>query len=108
MNEDIRITALVRDAYDKSAEQYESAGQMIFHPLGKMVADALDLKPGERVLDIGCGRGACLFPIAHQVGPEGFVLGIDQAQGMVDACAADVQERGVAGWARTELGNAQD
>jgi ubiquinone/menaquinone biosynthesis C-methylase UbiE len=108
VTDDRRITNLVRDAYDKSAEQYDTEGQMIFHPLGKMVADLLDLRPGERVLDIGCGRGACLFPMAHQVGPEGFVLGIDQAQGMVDACAGDILARNLEGRARAELGNAQD
>ncbi|MDM4719459.1 methyltransferase domain-containing protein [Micromonospora sp. WMMA1363] len=108
MTEQTRITALVRDAYDKSADRYESAGRMLFHPLGTMVADLLDLRPGERVLDLGCGRGACLFPIAHQVGAEGFVLGIDQARGMVDACAADVETRGLRGRARVEVGDAQN
>ncbi|WP_019030573.1 methyltransferase domain-containing protein [Salinispora arenicola] len=108
MTEQSNITSRVRDAYDKSADQYESAGQIIFHPLGKMVADLLELKPGERVLDLGCGRGACLFPIAAQVGTDGFVLGIDQAPGMVDACGADIEARGLADRAQVRLGDAQN
>ncbi|ABP55492.1 SAM-dependent methyltransferase [Salinispora tropica] len=107
MTEQTDLTARVRDAYDKSADQYDSAGQLLFHPLGKTVADLLELKPGERVLDLGCGRGACLFPIAAQVGTEGFVLGIDQAPGMVEACGADLEARGLADRAQVRLGDVQ-
>lgn len=107
MTEKSSLTAQVRDAYDKSADQYDAAGQLVFHPLGKMVADRLELTPGERVLDLGCGRGACLFPIAAQVGPGGFVLGIDQAPGMVEACGADLAARGLADRAQVRLGDIQ-
>jgi len=38
--------------------------------------DELDLRGDERVLDIGCGRGAVLIAAAHRV-PEGRVTGVD-------------------------------
>lgn len=38
---------------------------------------ALDLKPGERVLDIGCGAGATTLSAAQQVGADGSVVGVD-------------------------------
>ena len=36
------------------------------------------LKPGMRVLDVGCGTGAISAGIARRVGPEGSVLGMDK------------------------------
>jgi cyclopropane fatty-acyl-phospholipid synthase-like methyltransferase len=42
------------------------------------IVDALPLKPGMRVLEIGCGPGAAARAIAHRIG-GGFLLGIDRS-----------------------------
>lgn len=39
--------------------------------------DALDLSPGDTVVDVGCGTGASLPLLRQAVGPEGRVVGID-------------------------------
>lgn len=41
------------------------------------------LKPGLRVLDIGCGTGAITKDIANSVGPTGYVVGIDNTASFV-------------------------
>jgi SAM-dependent methyltransferase len=56
---------------------------------------ALDLSPGDTVVDLGCGTGATLGYLRKRVGPEGRVVGVDAAGGAV-ARARDHVER--AGW----------
>jgi SAM-dependent methyltransferase len=43
----------------------------------------LDLRPGMRVLDIGCGPGRLTVPAARRVGPHGQVVAIDLQPGML-------------------------
>src|SRR5882724_894535 len=44
---------------------------------GKRLVGDLAIKPGERVLDVGCGTGLLAEHIADLVGPAGRVLGFD-------------------------------
>jgi ubiquinone/menaquinone biosynthesis C-methylase UbiE len=44
----------------------------------------LGLKPGERVIDVGCGPGFLCKSMAVAVGPTGGVVGIDISQDMID------------------------
>ena len=50
------------------------------------LVDVLELEPGMRVLDVGCGPGRH----AHELGRRGFdVLGIDISQRVIDLARAD-------------------
>jgi SAM-dependent methyltransferase len=46
-------------------------------PAGAVGLAALAPRPGERILDLGCGAGATTARIVKAVGPEGAVTGID-------------------------------
>jgi ubiquinone/menaquinone biosynthesis C-methylase UbiE len=54
------------------------------------------LRPGMRVLDIGCGPGDVSFIAARLVGPTGTVLGVDAAPEMVELARARAAEQGLA------------
>ncbi|MFG2750454.1 Demethylrebeccamycin-D-glucose O-methyltransferase [Streptomyces xanthophaeus] len=43
------------------------------------------LRPGDRVLDAGCGTGRALTPLRAAVGPSGLVLGADLTPQMLTA-----------------------
>lgn len=46
-------------------------------PIGEALIDAAKAKPGEAVLDIGCGGGATTIALARAVGPTGTATGLD-------------------------------
>ncbi|MFN8073896.1 MAG: methyltransferase domain-containing protein [Kineosporiaceae bacterium] len=78
--------------FHRVADTYDAVGVPWFGPIAAHLVTELDVRPGERVLDVGCGRGAVLADVADAVGPEGYALGIDLAPRMVELTARDLAE----------------
>jgi arsenite methyltransferase len=53
-----------------------------------------ELKPGEVVLDLGSGGGIDCFLAAHQVGPQGHVIGLDMTPEMVKLARQNAKKVG--------------
>ena len=51
-------------------------------------------KPGERVLDVGCGCGSTTLMLAQAVRPAGLVRGIDISRPMLEAAKRRAKEHG--------------
>ncbi|MFI8103273.1 class I SAM-dependent methyltransferase [Streptomyces sp. NPDC086023] len=51
------------------------------------------LRPGDRVLDAGCGTGRALTPLRRAVGPSGTVVGADLTPEMLARAAAAGRDR---------------
>lgn len=90
-----RRSAGIAALFDRVAETYESVGVPWFAPIGAELVRALAPAPGERAVDLGCGRGATLLPLADAVGPTGRVTGIDLSAGMLTHLEAEVRARGL-------------
>ncbi|MFW5939159.1 MAG: class I SAM-dependent methyltransferase [Halolamina sp.] len=56
--------------------------------------DALDLAPGDTVVEFGCGPGPNLAALRERVGPSGQVVGVDLTRRMLDRAQARVTRRG--------------
>ena len=54
---------------------------------------ALNLQPGHRVVDLGCGPGTDLRSLADAVGSVGSVIGIDQDPRMLDQARQRLADR---------------
>jgi SAM-dependent methyltransferase len=52
-------------------------------PWATRLADAVQIAPGEHVLDVACGTGAVAAVAAVRVGPDGTVAGLDLSPGML-------------------------
>jgi ubiquinone/menaquinone biosynthesis C-methylase UbiE len=59
------------------------------------VVDALALKPGQTVVDIGAGTGYFTRRFAKAVGPSGQAVGLDIEPAMVDYMKTDAKNRGL-------------
>jgi ubiquinone/menaquinone biosynthesis C-methylase UbiE len=94
-SEAARRKAGVAALFDRVAASYENVGVPWFAPIGAALVRAVAPVGGERALDLGCGRGAVLFPLAAAVGSAGRVTGIDLSAAMVERTAADVRARGL-------------
>jgi ubiquinone/menaquinone biosynthesis C-methylase UbiE len=72
-----------RRTYDRLSRWYDVVeGHWERHAQG-LTLDALAVREGEAVLEVGFGTGHVLRQLAHAAGPEGAVVGIDLAPGMI-------------------------
>jgi 2-polyprenyl-3-methyl-5-hydroxy-6-metoxy-1,4-benzoquinol methylase len=65
----------------------------LYDPYTEQALRLAGLRPGMRVLDVGCGPGDVSFVAARLVGPQGSVIGIDAAD-IVELARARAAEHG--------------
>jgi ubiquinone/menaquinone biosynthesis C-methylase UbiE len=88
-------SAAVAAVFDRVADVYDQVGVPWFTPIARRLVRAAAPGRGERVLDVGCGRGAATIALAEAVGDSGRVTGIDLSAKMIEACTAEVAGRGL-------------
>jgi len=60
-----------------------------------VIVGLLDLRPGMKALDAGCGPGRLTVPLARAAGPDGQVLAVDIQAGMLQRARERVAAAGV-------------
>jgi SAM-dependent methyltransferase len=50
---------------------------VLLAPISDILIDRARAKPGERIIDVGCGCGATTIALAQKAGPTGHVFGVD-------------------------------
>ena len=69
------------EAYDRRLDQAMSRGEAKGR---QRVIDLVDARPGMRIVDLACGPGNLARRLAALVAPDGQVIGVDLAPGMLD------------------------
>ncbi|RJQ82944.1 methyltransferase domain-containing protein [Pseudonocardiaceae bacterium YIM PH 21723] len=64
-------------------------------PAMRLIRQMLQLKSGDRVLEVGCGTGWTLPALSAAVGPEGSVVAVDYSPAMVARAQARVAREGL-------------
>lgn len=99
---DLATRATGTDFLEKRIEINKAYSSMDFD---SWLLDRLDVKPGEDILDVGCGSGAQTVPFAERVGDAGSVSALDISsdsvallnsrlahKGRVQAIASDMKD----------------
>jgi SAM-dependent methyltransferase len=79
-------TAVVDALPDAAVESFAGVANPL--ALGRLAA-------GERVVDAGAGAGFDSFIAAGQVGPDGYVIGVDMTEEMLDKSRATAADMGL-------------
>jgi ubiquinone/menaquinone biosynthesis C-methylase UbiE len=85
--------------YNLSAKTYYLIGIREF-AYRKIAVQALNLKPGDTVVEIGCGTGLNFSLLRRRVGPAGRIIGVDLTPEMLEE--ADMRVRR-SNWSNVEL-----
>jgi ubiquinone/menaquinone biosynthesis C-methylase UbiE len=85
----------VRAIFEAVADDYDQSGTPFFAPIAQGLVEVLAPRPGERALDIGCGRGAVTTRLAEAVLPSGSVDAIDLSPGMVEHTRTLCHDKGL-------------
>jgi arsenite methyltransferase len=85
--------------YRQFAPHYDASAQRTM-ALRRLTITKLELRPGDCVLDVGCGTGLSFPMLLDGIGPQGKVIGIEQSPDML---ALARQRIAAAGWTNVKV-----
>jgi len=81
--------------WDKVAVKFGKVGPEYWNIFGNRLVQLSNINTGAKVLDIGMGRGASLFPAIKKAGKDGYVVGIDKSEAMVRETSKDILSKNI-------------
>jgi len=96
----------VIETYRKRAKNYDFTANL-YYLIGfrewayrKRAVAALNLSPGDTVVEVGCGTGLNFPLLQEAVGPSGKIIGVDLTDAMLEQARQRITEHG---WRNVEL-----
>jgi SAM-dependent methyltransferase len=80
-------------AYAAGAARYDERTDrfMVFR---QRIVDALDVRRGDVVVDVGCGTGLCMPLLQERIGAEGVIIAVDESAAMLNIARARADQFG--------------
>lgn len=82
-----------KTTFNSAADYFDAPALSFWNRFGQNTIKRIQLKPGERVLDVCCGSGASAIPAALKVGNTGSVLGADLADLLLELARNKSQQQ---------------
>jgi len=82
-------------AYNAASDNFDAEPLGFLGRYGRRTVERMSLRRGARVLDVCCGTGASALPAAQAVGPEGTVIAVDLAEGLLRLGRAKAEAAGL-------------
>lgn len=80
--------------YDRLSRRYDLLAGASEAAFRERALRALEVQPGEMILEIGSGTGQALVALARSVGSQGVVFGVDLSPGMCRVAAGRLRREG--------------
>jgi ubiquinone/menaquinone biosynthesis C-methylase UbiE len=87
-----------REAWHRAAggwERWQAELREVSAPVAGWLLNAIDPKPGQRVLELAAGPGETGFLVAQRLGPDGTLVSTDQSADMVGVARRRAKELGL-------------
>ncbi|MHA1360755.1 MAG: methyltransferase domain-containing protein [Candidatus Helarchaeota archaeon] len=83
--------------HDEQTMEFIDIGWLVDHHMTKLeertaMIESLNFKPGDTVLDLGCGPGLWTPLLAEQIKPDGHVTGMDISKDLIEYATKNLEE----------------
>lgn len=87
----------IQDAgsYEMHAEDFYQSEIVLAKPFTEKMMEFVNIKPEQKILDVGTGPGILAFPIAKALNNRGEVIGIDLSEEMITTSLLHAKQRGI-------------
>jgi ubiquinone/menaquinone biosynthesis C-methylase UbiE len=82
-----------------NSEYLQIMGEFVKHLKQRSYA-LMQIQPGNKILDVGCGPASDTIQLGRLVGPTGQVFGVDYDQAMIDEAEQRANSEGIAAWVK--------
>lgn len=91
----------VNRMFDRIAGRYDTLNSLmsagLHHRWRERAAERAELAPGDSALDVCCGTGDLTLELAERVSPDGYAIGCDFSEPMLDLAREKAAKRGAIG-----------
>lgn len=95
MKQQFKRNEKLEGIFDLVADNFESVGPSYFTYFGHQLINRSKIGPGQKVLDVACGRGASLLKASEITGPSGQVIGTDFSGEMIKNLASYISKKNI-------------
>ena len=86
---------IIQNIFNTASDTFDNPVLSFWNRFGSNTVENLDLKVGDRTLDVCCGSGASAIPAAQEVGSTGKVIGVDLADSLLDLARQKAIKQGL-------------